>query len=200
MGKDRPSRSGSELIMSRSAITRPIALIAAAASAVAAIGRRRSESPAPAEAPEEPAEILADNSHVFDGLYEPLYQALRNDRDDQLQEVLNEWDIRARHADNRVNRAWRELARTGSVPLSEVTGQPVRELGTRLAAVVADAGIIRDDRTSFLIGEDDKRRYRFDQEPQTGTMAEVEIPCWTAGQHVAERGIAHQSTTSTTSS
>jgi len=189
--------------MSRSALKRLIAVIAGAASAVAAIvlvKRRRGESQAPAEAPEKPAEVLAEHYHLFEGLYEPLYLALSNDRDDQLREVLNEWDIRARHADNRVNRAWQELARTGSVPLSEVTGQPVRELGTRLAAAVADAGITRDDRTSFLIGEDDKRRYRFDQEPQTGSMAEVEIPCWTAGQQVAERGIAHQSTTSATSS
>jgi hypothetical protein len=191
--------------MSRSVVTRLIALIAAAASAVAAVvlvRRRRGQYPSQFEAAEKPADVLAEHYNIFEGLYEPLYQALRSDRDDQLREVLNEWDIRARHVDDdRLKRAWQALAGTESVPLSEVVAdQPMRELGTRLAAAVADAGIIRDDRASFLIDDDNERRYRFDRAPETGSMAEVEIPCWTVGPQVAERGIAHLRETPTTQS
>lgn len=191
--------------MSRSVLTRLMALLAAAASAVAAVvlvRRRRGQSPPQTEAAEKPADVLAERYNIFEGLYEPLYQALRSDRDDQLREVLNEWDVRARHADDdRLNRAWQALTGTESVPLSEVvTDQPMRELGARLTAAVADAGIIRDDRASFLIDEDTERRYRFDRAPETGGIAEVEIPCWTVGQQVVERGIAHQRETPTTPS
>lgn len=183
--------------MSRSVVARLIALVAGAASAVAGVvlvRRRRGQRPARFEAAEKPADVLAEHYNAFEGLYEPLYQALRSDREDQLRQVLDEWDIRARNAnDDRLNRAWQTLAETEPAPPHDaVTDEPIRALGTMLAAAVADAGIIRDNRTSFLIDEDDERRYRFDQAPQTGCMAEVEIPCWTVGRQVVERGIAHQ--------
>jgi hypothetical protein len=182
-----------------------IALALGAATAVVAIvliRQRHSQPPPPVEAAEEPADVLAERHDIFEGLYEPLYQALRSDHEDQLRHVLSEWDIRARNAnDDRLGRAWQALARTGSArPIDAVTDQSARALGTRLAAAVADAGIIRDNRTSFLIDEDDERRYRFDRAPQAGCLAEVEIPCWTVGRQVVERGIAHQRKTPTTQS
>ncbi len=182
-----------------------IALILGAVSVVVAvvlIRRRRDQYAPPPEAARKPADVLGEHHHVFEGLYEPLYQALRSDREAQLRQVLEEWDIRARHAnDDQLNRAWHARAGTRSAPLSDaVSDQSMRELGTRLAAAVADAGIIRDGRASFLIDDDDIRRYRFDRAPQAGLMAEVEIPCWTAGRQVVERGIAHQRKAPTTPS
>jgi hypothetical protein len=190
----------------KSAVVRRIVLAAGAAAsalvAVIMVRRHRGQSRPLPDAGPEAADVLAAHHDIFDGLYEPLYQALRSDHEDQLRQVLNEWEIRARHADDsRLDQAWQALAGAGSAsPGDAVTDQSLRELGARLAGAVADVGIVRDDRTSFLIDEDDKPRYRFDHAPQAGHMADVEIPCWTVGRHVVERGIAHQRKTPTTQS
>src|SRR5262249_29875765 len=124
VGKNRPGRNGSELIMPRTdaakaeipgtdmattgagkfAVIRRIVLAAGAAASALRAGvslrRQRPQSPPlPAAAPEA-ADVLAEHHEAFDGLYEPLYQALRSDHEDQLRQVLNEWEIGARHADD----------------------------------------------------------------------------------------------------
>lgn len=140
---------------------------------------------------------FADRADRFGGLYESLHMACTVARDaDECREVLSEWEVRLTNISGEaLQQKWRDVVREAT-GLSEFGGgeaandEAVFLLGARWRELLSSWGMERDERTTFVLEEDEKRRYRISGDRQVGEQLEVELPCWTYKGEVIERGIA----------
>jgi hypothetical protein len=140
---------------------------------------------------------FADRAEKFSGLYESLYEACVARRDpDECRSVLSEWEIRLKHGGGETLRGtWREVVR-GTTGLQELGAEEVSSdegvimLGDAWLDLLRTWGVRRDERTMFVLEEDEERRYRIGGVRRPGDPVEVELPCWTYEGEVIERGIA----------
>jgi hypothetical protein len=144
----------------------------------------------PSQAPTAPAPPargdaeteFAANVRVFEGLYEPLHLACERDQDGATcHEILEEWHARARA---------KGLAALASVIQNGSASVDGLGRGHAWLETLSSWGMQRDERSSFEITDEERLRYRIGGAREPGGRAEIELPCWTYGNSVIERGIA----------
>jgi hypothetical protein len=153
-----------------------------------------------------PISTTAAHVEVLNGLspvagnFNGLYGALRKVASGQVNgrtgyNVIRDWERRIQQTRTAfLNSAWSELV-LSTIGTTFVTDQTLSDQSISAVAKgwldqLTKWGVRADLRSRFCIDEEACARYHFEGDYELGDTAVPELPCWTLGEQVVERGLA----------
>lgn len=145
------------------------------------------------------AREFAGAAPQFEGLYEGLYQIYMGDLPaEKALRILRGWETRVQNAGTpALSAEWSHVVTraTGTAWL----GEP-EELDRAVASEIAQEwysllvawGVARDTRRTLRVDDQARDRYILNGDPMDGETVSVELPAWTCGSQVAEKGLAYR--------
>jgi hypothetical protein len=157
--------------------------------------------------PPEPPSIAAKTVHIdvppelppvaenFNGLYGALHKVASGQVKGRTgYNVIRDWERRIQQTRAVfISSAWNELilSTTGARFVTETfSDQSISAIAKGWLEQMSKWGVCADPRSRFRIDEGVCERYHFDGDFDLGDTAVPQLPCWTLGEQVVQKGLA----------